>query len=182
MSIVPLNPWLAHRPRRGAIAIDTVVLHAGEQLEVDALVRELRATEHSYHYIIDRDGTVLKCVPFAAVGYHCQNSYGPHEASRRVSLERDGHGAFVEHTCVNEYSVGVCLMNLNDGQDPYPASQIAACIHLLIDLKTPLPKLRYLTTHAYVAPGRHTDPAGLDVDSLAKVTELELWTPQSLVA
>lgn len=182
MSIVPLNPWLAHRPRRGAIVTDTVVLHASERDDVEVLIHELRTSEHSYHYIIGKDGAVIKCVPFAAVAYHCQNSYGPHEASRGVSYERDSHGAFVEHTCINEYSIGICLLNLSDGSDPYPADQLVACVNLLRDLKTPLPKLRYLTTHAHVAPGRHTDPAGLDVAAMAQIAELDYWFPKTLVA
>jgi len=182
MSIVPLSPWLAHRPRRGAIPIDTVVLHASEQSDVDELIRTLRSEDHSYHYIVDRDGIILKCVPFSAVAFHCQNSYGPHEAARKISYERDSHGAFVEHTCVNEYSIGICLINNNDGYDPYPKDQLAACSTLLRELKTPLPKLRHVTTHGFVAPGRHTDPAGLDVIDFARGVELDIWMPEAATA
>ena len=182
MSLVPLNPWLAHRPRRGATVIDTVVLHAEEHESVEALVHQLRATDHSYHYIVDRDGTIYKAVPFSATAFHCGNSYGPHEADRGVSAERDAAGSFVEHTCVNEYTVGVCLMNLNDGFDPYTPEQIRACLTLLKDLKTPLPKMRYLTSHALVSPGKQTDPAGFDLPVFAKELELEVWSLEPAIA
>ena len=111
MSLVPLTPWLAHRPRRGTTVIDTVVLHSCDHQNIDDLVQELRATDHSYHYILERDGTIVKGVPFSAIAFHCGNSYGPHEATRGISAERDGAGSFVLHPCVNEYTVGVCLMS-----------------------------------------------------------------------
>jgi len=182
MSVIPLSPWLFHRPRRGATVIDTVVMHAGAHPSVDDLVREFRELDHSYHYIIDREGTIYKGVPFSAVAFHCGNSYGPHEVARGISYERDHSGNFVEHPCVNEYSLSVCLMNFNDGADPYPKIQLTTLKSLVTDLKTPLPKLRYLTSHAMVAPGRYTDPMGLNLAPIAKEVGLELWTPEFAVA
>jgi len=180
MSIVPLSPWLAHRPRRGATVVDTVVLHADEHEDIEELVRELRHKDASYHYIIDRNGAVLKCVPFSAVAFHCSNSYGPHEASRGVSYERDAHGGFIQHSCINDYTLGICL--LNNGAESYPKEQIEACQFLVRDLKTPLPKLRYVTSHACVAPGRAVDPSGFDFAHLAKFAELEIWVPEAALA
>ncbi len=182
MSIVPLSPWLAHRPRRGAIAVDTAVLHSREHHDIEDLIRELRSNDHSFHYLIERDGTICKGVPFSAVAFHCGNSYGPHEAARGVSCERDGCGAFVDHPCVNEYTLGICLLNDAAGGEPYSKAQFAACVALLRDLKTPLPKLTHVTTHAIVAPGRSSDPAGLDVIELARQAELKLWTPDFAMA
>lgn len=182
MSVIPLNPWLFHRPRRGATIVDTVVLHAAAHESVDDLVRELREQDHSYHYMIDREGNIYKGVPFSAVSYHCGNSYGPHEAERKLSPERDSHGNFVEHPCIHEYTLGICLMNRNDGSEPYAAEQLKACVTLLQDLKTPLPKLRYLTSHAEVSPGKYFDPVGLDLEPLAKVAGLSIWSNQPAYA
>jgi N-acetyl-anhydromuramyl-L-alanine amidase AmpD len=156
--------------------IDTAVLHASEHEDVESLVHELRVQDHSYHYIVDRDGTIYKGVPFSAIAFHCGNSYGPHEASRGISCERDAAGTFVEHPCVNEYTLGVCLINMNDGVDPYTPEQIKACFTLLNDLKTPLPKMRYLTSHAMVSPGKHSDPVGFDLAGMAKELGLEVWS------
>lgn len=176
MSVIPLTPWLYHRPRRGATVVDTAVLHASAHESVDDLVRELRADDHSYHYILDRNGTIFKGVPFSAAACHCGNSYGPHEAARGVSTTLDGIGQFVEHTCVIEYSLGICLMNKNDGAEPYPRAQIETLSTLLKDLKTPLPKLRYLTSHALISPGRFYDPRGLALEPIAKTCGLEIWS------
>jgi len=182
MSVIPLTPWLFHRPRRGNTVVDTVVLHAGPHASVEDLVQEFRDVDHSYHYIIDREGNIYKGVPFRAVAFHCGNSYGPHEATRGVPCERDAAGNFVEHPCVNEYSLSICLMNFNDGADPYPKPQLTALKTLLQDIKTPLPKLRFLTSHANVAPGRYCDPMGLNLESIAKDTGLEVWAPAFAVA
>ena len=182
MSIVPLNPWLAHRPRRGVTIIDTAVLHASETEDVDSLVHDLRTQDHSYHYIVDRDGTIYKGVPFSAIAFHCGNSYGPHEAARGVSCERDPAGTFVQHPCVNEYTLGICFINLNDGVDPYTPQQIEACSTLLKDLKSgPLSKMRFLTSHAMVSPGKHTDPVGLNILSIAKEAKLGIWSMETVM-
>lgn len=177
MSIVPLQNLLANRPRRGMTNVDTVVLHASGMDDVDDFVRQLRKLDHSYHYIVQKDGTVLRAVPYSNVAFHTSNSYGPHEAEKGVPYDRDATGAFISHTCVNDYTIGLCFVNLNDDEDPYTQDQIAAASVLLRDLKAPLPKLRYLTTHAFVAPGRHTDPANLDLAPIARVTQLEIWQP-----
>jgi len=60
--------------------------------------------------------------------------------------------------------------------------QIEACQFLVRDLKTPLPKLRYVTSHACVAPGRAVDPSGFDFAHLAKFAELEIWVPEAALA
>lgn len=182
MSMIPLDPWLAHRPRRGATCVDTVVLHASEGDDFDEMIRTLRRDDHSFHYIIKRDGVIVKGVPYSNVAFHCGNSYGPHEAARGLSYDRDVHGAFVEHCCINDYSIGICLMNRNDGEDPYGPDQWQACLTLIRDLKTPLPKLRYLTGHAMVAPNRATDPRGFDLAALSAAVELELWMPNVVSA
>lgn len=175
MSVVPLNPWLAHRPRRGNTVVDTAVIHSCEGESVESLVQQLRAQDHSYHYIIDENGTIYKGVPFSATAFHCGNSYGPHEAQRGISAERDAAGSYVEHPCVNEYSLGLCFVLPND-EGSYTAEQLKACTTLLTDLKTPLPKLKYLTGHAQVSPGKFHDPVNLDLNELAKACGLEFWS------
>jgi len=176
MSTVPLGQWLAHRPRRGA-TVDTVVLHATGVDDCDSCLCELREKGLSYHYLIDRDGIVHKCVPYSAVAFHAGNSYGPHEQSRGTPADQDSHHNFVEMTSVNEYSVGVCFVNRDDGLDCVTQEQFDACVAVLQDLRTGLPKLRYVTTHAIVSPGRVTDPCAIDPESVARRVGLEVWRP-----
>jgi len=62
---------------------------------------------------------------------------------------------------LNPVSVGIELVNRNDGQDPYPPAQIAALTDVTRQLMTryTIP-LAYIARHCDVSPGRKTDPAG----------------------
>ena len=175
MSVECIQPWLAHRPRRGATLVDTVVLHASATGDVTTAVREFKDQGLSCHYLVDKAGTPHKCVPYSAVAFHAGNSFGPHEATRGTSRQQDGNFNFVEMTSVNEYSIGLCLVNLNDGIDFYPQEQFDGTVRLLKDLRGVLPSLKYLTTHYWVSPGRKTDPDGFDVVRIARLTGLEIW-------
>lgn len=177
MSTIPIEQWLNHRPRRGAACVDTIVLHvSGVPDDFDEVLNHLRETEHSFHYVIDRDGGIHKCVPFGAVAFHAGNSYGPHEEARGISPQQDSRHHFVELTSVNEYSLAICLLNRNDGTDSFSKPQIEACRNLVCDLKTPLPKLRWLTTFDRVAPGQAEPIFGLDLEKFASETNLRVWS------
>ena len=176
MSVECIQPWLAHRPRRGATVVDTVVLHASCNDDITTKIGELKEKGLSYHYIIDRNGLPHKCVPYSAVAFHAGNSYGPHEAARGTSREQDSHGNFVEMTSVNEYSLGICVVNCNEASDPCSIEQEEACVWLLKELRASLNSLKYITAHYLVSPGRATDPATLDVARIARKTGLEMWT------
>ena len=177
MSVECIQPWLAHRPRRGATVVDTVVLHATCNGDLTEKIGELKDRGLSYHYIIDAMGLPHKCVPYSAVAFHAGNSYGPHEAARGTSRQQDNNHNFVEMTSVNEYSLGICVVNCNDPSDPCTPEQEDACVWLLKELRTSLRSLKFLTTHYWVSPGRATDPATLDVEKIARQTGLELWKP-----
>ena len=60
---------------------------------------------------------------------------------------------------VNDFSIGIELVNLNDGIDPFPAEQIGALRRLLKAIAVRHP-LRYIVTHYECAdpPGRKSDP------------------------
>jgi N-acetyl-anhydromuramyl-L-alanine amidase AmpD len=175
MSVECIQPWLAHRPRRGATVVDTIVMHATGKDDLLETIAALKEKGLSYHYIIDRAGLPHKCVPYSAVAFHAGNSYGPHEAARGTSREQDANRNFVDMTSVNEYTIGLCLVNTNDGMDAYSQEQVDACIWLIKELKASVPALKYLTTHYWVSPGRVKDPLGLDVERIAKKAGLDLW-------
>jgi N-acetyl-anhydromuramyl-L-alanine amidase AmpD len=157
--------------------VDTIVFHATGKDDLQETLGELKEKGLSYHYIIDRAGLPHKCVPYSAVAFHAGNSYGPHEATRGTSREQDSHNNFVEMTSVNEYSIGLCLVNTNDGQDAYSQEQVDACAWLIKELKASLASLKFITTHYWVSPGRVSDPTGLDVERIAKKSGLEVWRP-----
>ncbi|MDR3691983.1 MAG: N-acetylmuramoyl-L-alanine amidase [Fimbriimonas sp.] len=155
-----------------------MVLHATPCENVSSAVAQLKSQGLSYHYIIDRTGLSHKCVPYSAVAFHAGNSYGPHEAARGTSKQQDAHFNFVELTSVNEYSIGISLVNDNDGADPYPREQIDACIGLIKELAATLKSLKYVTTHSLVSPGRMTDPVGIDIVRISQQTGLDIWLPE----
>jgi N-acetyl-anhydromuramyl-L-alanine amidase AmpD len=136
-------------PRPEGIAIDTVVLHA-TVLDTAAEVCEHFGKSDpgvSAHYTIDRDGTIYKHVDETEKAFHAGTSEMP-----------DGR------TGVNDFSIGIELVNLNDGVDPYPAAQLQSLRNLLDEARSRHP-IAFVMSHAEIArpPGRKSDPRGLDV-------------------
>ena len=64
-------------------------------------------------------------------------------------------------TGVNDFSIGIELVNLNDGLDPFPGEQLQAMRGLVKGITSRHP-IRYIVTHYEVAdpPGRKSDPVG----------------------
>ena len=141
-----------HSRRPDGTVIDTVVLHA------TVLESAAQVCEHfskldpgvSAHYTIDRDGTVYQHVDESEKAFHAGVSGMP-----------DGR------TGVNEFSIGIELVNRNDGIDPYPRAQLDALQELLKDIRSRHP-IRFVVSHAEIARpmGRKSDPKGLDISIL----------------
>src|SRR5262245_25653555 len=91
------------------IVLDTVVLHATVLNSLDEVIRHFSdpTNKVSAHYTIDRDGTIAAHVSESRRAWHA----GP-------SKVKDGR------TNVNDFSIGIELVNLNDGVDPFPEAQI----------------------------------------------------------
>ncbi len=137
-----------HEPRPPGVVVDTVVLHATVLDTVDEVCEHFRKSDPgvSAHYTIDRDGTVYQHVDETEKAFHAGVSEMP-----------DGR------TVVNDFAIGIELVNLNDGFDPYPESQIVALRSLLADIRSRHP-IKHVVSHAEIARprGRKTDPLGLD--------------------
>jgi N-acetylmuramoyl-L-alanine amidase len=143
-------PWASANfdDRPSGTTIDTVVLHAtvlNTLAEVAALFAD-PASKVSAHYTIDRDGTIAPHVPEEKRAWHAGQS-----------RMKDGRVA------VNDFSIGIELVNLNDGMDPFPPEQIQSLRDLLKAISQ-RHLIRHVVTHAECAvpPGRKTDPAGFD--------------------
>lgn len=132
--------------------IDTVVVHATAtatwQEAVEFFMR--REAPVSAHYTITRGGRILVHVPEDKRAWHAG-----------VSRMPDGREN------VNDFSIGIELVNLNDGEDPYNREQVEALRTLLQSIYRRHP-IVHLTSHAAVAfpPGRSSDPKGLNLASL----------------
>jgi hypothetical protein len=163
LSVRALVPFLATRSR--VRPPSTVVLHATAGSSLSGAVSWLRLRGLSYHYIVDKDGSVHKCAPVSRVAFHAGRSIGP------------------EGPDVNRYSVGVSLVNMNNGLDPYPEPQFLSAVRLVAQLFRAEPSLVWLTTHAWVSPGRKTDPLGFPAEKCASSASVvcgravRVWRP-----
>lgn len=141
--------------RPAGITIDTLVVHATVFDTLEDVIRHFSdaCSKVSAHYTIDRDGTVAAHVPEELRAWHAGQS-----------RMRDGRQS------VNDFSIGVELVNLNDGLDPFPDEQVAALRELLREIAGRHP-IRYVVPHHECAypPGRKTDPAGFDLAWLGGV-------------
>jgi N-acetyl-anhydromuramyl-L-alanine amidase AmpD len=132
--------------RPSGVSIDTIVLHATVLNTLHEVIEKFADPESrvSSHYTIDRDGTIASHVPEERRAWHAGKS-----------KMRDGRVG------VNDFSIGIELVNLNDGQDPFPEDQIRAMRGLLRAILARYP-IRHIVTHYECAdpPGRKSDPAG----------------------
>lgn len=130
--------------------VDTVVVHATVLNSAEEVVQRFADPESrvSSHYTIDRDGSVLRHVEESLRAWHAGASRMP-----------DGREA------ANDFSIGIELVNRNDGRDPYPEAQVAALVNLIREIASRHP-IRHIVSHAEIATpaGRKTDPHGLDLD------------------
>jgi N-acetylmuramoyl-L-alanine amidase len=157
---LPDTKWVAS-PNWGVRSlgdkIDTVVVHS-------TVINTLAGTERAFwddkerrvsaHYVVDRDGTTIQMVDERRTAWHAGVS------------ELDGR------TGVNDFSVGIELVNLNDGKDPYPEAQYQAVKRIIQDLRSrwKVPD-SHIVSHAAIARpvGRKSDPVGFDFAKLLKL-------------
>ena len=76
------------------------------------------AARVSAHYLVDRDGTITHLVHESDEAWHA------------------GESIWNGVPNVNDFSVGIELVNRNDGLDPYPEPQLAACAALVKAIMT----------------------------------------------
>lgn len=155
-----LKPWLPHGGELRDPSL--IVMHSTAGASAASTVSWIRQEARrgrklSYHYLIERDSSILKCVPTRNVAFHAGVSVGP-----------GGPGC-------NLYSIGVAFAHLNDSREEITARQIAAAETLARDLKSAIPSLQYVCTHHGIAPDRKTDPRGFEVQEFAASVGLTPW-------
>ena len=140
------SPNFDERP--DGIVVDTVVLHATVLNTLQEVIQHFAEpqSEVSAHYSIDRDGTIVSHVPEDKRAWHAGQS-----------KMKDGRSR------VNDFSIGIELVNLNDGNDPFPERQLAAMRNLLKRILARRP-IKNIVPHYECAdpPGRKLDPVGFD--------------------
>lgn len=169
MLIRPINEfdgkgWFRHKSRPPGTRIATIVLHASAGSNLSGAVSTLRAKGYGYHFLIEPSGQVWKGAPISSNVAHAGVSVGPQGPS------------------ANAYSIGVCLINLNDGVHAPTAKQLEALEELLPMLKPGMDEYKNLCTHyaLTVKPSgkyRKSDPRMVDVTGLAAKVGLTPWKP-----
>lgn len=163
MKITPLASWL--KSSRRTKPISGVILHSTAGASAASSVAWLRRGEvmASYHYIIERDGAITKCVPTVRQAWHAGKSYGWEGAN------------------CNGYTVGIAFANRNDGVERVTVAQETAAELLIRELMRFEPSLHYISTHRLVSPRRKNDPRMWDFKKFADrfAGELVPWKPAS---
>jgi len=141
--------------------IDLIVIHSTASDFISAL-SWLTSTDSkvSAHYLIDKNGDLYYLVLDAFKAWHAGNSFWK-------GLQD-----------VNDNSIGIELVNLNDGKDDYTLHQYSVCAELAANLMKTF-KILDIAGHKDIAPGRKNDPFGFDWvkfnslvwDNLAKLVQ-----------
>lgn len=139
--------WVSpnHNPRTKSIEMIVVHSTASDTLKSAADWLCLESSEVSTHYIIDELGHIYQLVDDDRVAWHA------------------GRAKWNDFTDVNGVSLGIELVNSNNGKDPYEVVQVAA-LTWLVEFKAHQFSIAFenIVRHLDVAipAGRKTDPAG----------------------
>jgi len=174
MNIQILQPPLASRSRDNLPVI--VILHATAGAKASSSINHLRGVGLSYHYIITRDAkdssksattentvpVIFQCVPDIRQAFHVGST-----------IPAPGGLGF------NRSSIGISLANIQRkvNPEPYPELQIVALNELLAHLKTTVPSLKFLTTHAVIQPWNRSDPFNINGEEIAMRHGFEFFRP-----
>lgn len=128
--------------------IKAVIVHTsynaigGDVFDFDKVVQEWKDAGVAPHYAITREGTIYQLVADQNIAWHAGNSKLP-----------DGT------TDVNGVSIGIEM--INDQDSKFTDAQYKSLNSLIKDLKNKYP-IKYILGHDEIAPGRKTDPWGID--------------------
>jgi N-acetylmuramoyl-L-alanine amidase len=136
-----------NRNSRDGATIDTIVLHhtaGGGTAQDTARYFQNQKSRVSSHYIVGKDGAIVQSVDDQDRAWHA------------------GKSAFQGRDDVNDFSIGIEIVNRGDGNDPFTDAQYEALGRLVAYLQDEyhIPRDR-ITGHKDVAlpKGRKIDPA-----------------------
>ena len=144
---VPLLLTPNRRPARWTRHIELGIIHAtgpgGFRSAVDWLRQAKRRNRTSAHYVIDRDGATIQLAPDNDITWHA------------------GYGRWGNRGAINTRSIGIELVNKNDGIEEYPLAQLEACMWICVRLAREHGRRpEHFIGHNDVDPIRKTDPKG----------------------
>ncbi len=141
--------------RRRPDDITAIVIHATDNSSLQGVIDWFNNpnAKVSAHYSIGKDGQIVQ---------HVQDIHRAWHAGRSVWKGRN--------SC-NDYTLGIELVNLNDGVDPYPVEQQQVLVQLVAYLAHKYDvSTDDLMGHLDIAipPGRKSDPRAYDLDRLRR--------------
>jgi N-acetyl-anhydromuramyl-L-alanine amidase AmpD len=146
--------------------IDCIVLHA----TVGSLTATLGWFGNpdsgvSAHYVVDKDGRVFQMVEEQHLAHHA------------------GASRYQGRTDFNRFSVGIEMVNKNDGIDPYPADQFEAVVGLVAYLVEKYDiKREWVVNHVDISTVGKTDPRGFPTHELImRVFDSAASLPENVV-
>jgi len=153
------SPNFNRRPNRSDI--HAIVIHSTANTTLEGVINWFNnpQAQVSAHYTIGKDGRIVQHVRDDDRAWHA------------------GGSEWKGVSNVNNYGLGIELVNLNDGQDPYPEEQHQANLQLCAYLcRKHHIKSEDIMGHLDIAlpKGRKTDPRGYDLERLRREVEAAL--------
>lgn len=131
-------------PRPKDAVVDTIVVHSTviPTLEKTTEAFQRESSQVSAHFTIGRDGSIVQNLSTFDRAWH-------------AGVSQDAFGK----QNVNHYSIGIELVNLNDGKQPYPPEQLMALKGIIASMRRRFP-IKQIVSHEFIATpiGRKNDP------------------------
>lgn len=152
------SPNFGERPVNSPI--NTIVLHSTVEPTTEGTIGIFLspARQVSAHFVVGRDGRIVQMVPIEKRAWHA------------------GVSTWDGMKDINNVSVGIEMVNLNDGIDPYPDAQYQAVAGIIRFVRSRyLVPDEHIVSHEDIAlpKGRKSDPVGFDftrIRALAHMT------------
>lgn len=160
-----------HQSSRGGATVDTIAIHYTAGGAAAGTVQWFKdpTALASAHFVVDRSGQIIQCVPLERAAWHAGVSEMPDGSAnvnaRSVGIELCNYGlSLVEKA---GYTTGT--LKLRNGTqvagfwEPYGGQQIEAVAWLCRELRRDYPGVRHVVGHEEIAKpiGRKTDPGPL---------------------
>jgi N-acetyl-anhydromuramyl-L-alanine amidase AmpD len=148
-----------HAARPAGVKPDMIVLHATASGLTSALnwlrnpQRDNPSRRVSSHDLIAKNGTVYVLVDDAREAWHAGASFWRGRSN------------------INRFSIGVEIVNLNNGKDPYPEAQYESTLQRVVQrckVWTIEPTRDTVVAHYDISPGRKTDPVSFPIDQFVQ--------------
>ncbi|MEZ5163999.1 MAG: N-acetylmuramoyl-L-alanine amidase [Fimbriimonadaceae bacterium] len=124
--------------------IDTIVLHHTASPNLGGTVKwfTMEESQVSCHFTIGKDGSIVQMVSCF-------------DRAWQAGRSSDAYG----RSNVNDFSIGIEIVNMGDGKDPYTEDQLEAVENLVGSLIKRFP-IKQIVSHEFIADpaGRKNDP------------------------